>query len=158
MNPSINQPSCSNIYAGCSYCVAKSSNPTACPTDYNSKCDQFYEAKIGDICSVIINQNPPLSLNQLFEYNPSINNPSCNNLAPACKYCVHVPAQPKVPEPHQPNIRTDCKEYYEAVPGDYCYKISLEKGVNLNDFISWNKDVGSTCSNMLAGYWYCLRV
>jgi hypothetical protein len=158
LNPSINRPSCSNLYSGCSYCISKGSDPPVCPKDYSSKCDKFYEVKTGDICWAIIERNPPLSLNQLFDYNPSIHNPSCDNLVPNCKYCVHVAAPPKVPEPHQPNIKTNCKEYYQAAPGDYCYKISLEKGVKVNDFISWNPDVGPTCLNMLAGYWYCLRV
>ncbi|XP_014550517.1 hypothetical protein COCVIDRAFT_21064 [Bipolaris victoriae FI3] len=157
LNPSLNTPSCNNLYAGCSYCVAKGSNPSVCPTDYNAKCDKFHEVKTGDICQAIIQQNPPLSLDQLFAYNPSIHKPACDNLSPACKYCVHVRDAPKVPEPHQPNVRKDCKEYYQAVAGDYCYKISLDKGINLNDFMSWNPDVGPTCLNMLVGYWYCLR-
>ncbi|KAH8733237.1 hypothetical protein GQ44DRAFT_23835 [Phaeosphaeriaceae sp. PMI808] len=144
--------------SGCYYCVAKDPIPDPCPTDYNSNCDKFYEVKTGDICWAIVGRNPPLSLNQLFEYNPSIHNPSCDNLKPNCKYCVRTSTPPKVPEPHQPNIKTNCKEYYQAVPGDYCYKISLEKGVNLNDFMGWNPDVGPTCLNMLAGYWYCLRI
>jgi hypothetical protein len=158
LNPTLNKPSCNNMFSGCSYCVAKDIVGPICPTDYNAKCDKFDEIKTGDICFAIVQRNPPLSLNQLFEWNPSIHNPACDNLVPSCKYCVNVPNVPKIPDPHQPNTRVGCKEYYQAVPGDYCYKISLDKGVNLNDFMSWNPDVGPTCLNMIAGYWYCLKI
>ncbi|KAH7080573.1 hypothetical protein BKA63DRAFT_488318 [Paraphoma chrysanthemicola] len=158
LNPSINKPACNNMYSGCAYCVQAGDTPPVCPTNYNPKCDAFYTVKSGDICWAIINQTPGLSLNQLFKWNPAIHNPACDNLVPTCKYCTHVPTEVKVPDPHQPNTRAGCKEYYQAVSGDYCYKIAIEKGVNLNDFMSWNPDVGPTCLNMLAGYWYCLRI
>lgn len=158
LNPSLNRPSCNNMYSGCSYCVEKGTTPPACPKDYNAQCTKFHEVKSGDICWAIVQQNSPLTINQLFAWNPAIHNPACDNLVPTCKYCISVPEAVKVPEPHQPNIKTNCKEYYQAVPGDYCYKISIEKGVGLNDFMSWNPDVGPTCLGMVAGYWYCLRV
>jgi len=157
LNPIINRPSCNNMYSGCSYCVANGPTPPVCPTNYDTKCDKFYTIKSGDMCWAIVDRNPGLSLNQLFQYNPSIHNPSCDNLVPNCKYCVNVPQVPKVPDPHQPNIRTNCKEYYQSVSGDYCYKIAMEKGVDLNGFLSWNPDVGPTCLNILTGYYYCLR-
>ncbi|KAF2256924.1 carbohydrate-binding module family 50 protein, partial [Trematosphaeria pertusa] len=155
LNPSINA-GCSNMYSGCNYCVSKAAAPT-CPTDYAAQCDTFYTVVSGDICTSIVARYPGLSLNNFYAWNPAVHNPSCDNLQPNCKYCVHVP-NPTVPDPHQPNVRQGCKEYYQAVAGDYCYKIAVEKGVNLNDFMSWNPDVGPTCLNMLAGYWYCLRI
>lgn len=159
LNPSINRPSCNNLYSGCAYCVASGLTPPVCPTNADPKCDKWDTVKTGDICYGIVERNPPLTLNQLYAWNPSIHNPSCDNLVPNCKYCIHVPPPDvKAPDPHQPNIRTNCKEYYQAVLGDYCYKISIDKGVNLNDFMSWNPDVGPTCLNMLVGYWYCLRI
>ncbi|KAK7177656.1 hypothetical protein DPSP01_014564 [Paraphaeosphaeria sporulosa] len=157
LNPSINRPSCNNMYSGCAYCVSDVKS-VECPKDYDPRCDKFYTVKNGNICWAIIDQIPGLSLNQLYQYNPSIHNPSCDNLVPTCGYCVHVPQAAKVPDPHQPNIRTNCKEYYQAVPGDYCYKLANDKGVDLNSFLSWNPDVGPTCLNMLAGYYYCLRI
>ncbi|KAF2258907.1 hypothetical protein CC78DRAFT_537450 [Lojkania enalia] len=159
LNPSINRPSCNNMFSGCYYCVAKDTVSPVCPTDYNTQCNKFYEVKSGDICWTIVNNNPPLSLNQLYDWNPSIHRDTCDNLIPQCKYCVGVGGVvDTVPQPHQPNIRQNCKEYYQAQSGDYCYKISIEKGVNLADFMSWNPDVGPGCLNMLAGYWYCLRI
>jgi len=158
LNPSINKPQCDNMYSGCSYCVEKGPTPPACPTDYDSRCDKFYEVKTGDTCWPIVQANRPLTINKFFSYNPSVHNPACDNLVPSCKYCINVPKAPAVPEPHQANIKTDCKEYYKAVSGDYCYKVAMDKGVTVEDFMKWNPDVGPTCLDMLAGYYYCSRV
>lgn len=145
LNPSINS-GCTNMYSGCYYCVAKNT-PVVCPSDYNAQCDQFYTVASGDTCNAIVAKYQGLSLNNFYAWNPAVHNPSCDNLMPTCKYCVHVPS-PAIPDPHQPNTRAGCKEYYQAKPGDYCYLISVNYGVNLNDFMSWNPDVGPTCLNM----------
>lgn len=158
LNPSINRPSCNNVFSGCNYCVQAGQTPPECPKNYNPKCNKFDTIKTGDICNAIVLRNPPISLNQFYDWNPAVHNPACDNLVPNCKYCVNVPQDIKIPEPHQPNTRAGCKEYYQAINGDYCYKIAIDKGVNLIDFMSWNPDVGSGCMNMLAGYWYCLRI
>ncbi|KAF2464999.1 uncharacterized protein BDR25DRAFT_306866 [Lindgomyces ingoldianus] len=154
MNPSINS-GCGNMYAGCAYCVSKIPGQT-CPTNYNANCDQFYTVASGDICYTIIAKYPPLTLDNFYAYNPSIKKPECNNLMPNCNYCVHI--RTAVPDPHQPNIKTDCQLYYQAVGGDYCYLVAQRYNVNVNDFMSWNPDVGPpTCLNMLAGDWYCVK-
>lgn len=162
LNPTVENPACRNMYSGCSYCISDKPLPDPCPKDYDPKCDKFYTVNSGDICYAIVDQNqnidPKLTLPLLFQYNPSIHNPSCDNLRPNCNYCVHIKGPVPVPGPHQPNIRVGCKEYYMAIPGDFCWKISVEKGVNLNDFMTWNPDVGPGCMNMLVGYWYCLRI
>jgi len=143
------------MYAGCAYCVQKGPDPVVCPTDYNSNCGEFYNVSTGDICWKIISLYPPLTLDQLYAYNPSIHRiPECDNLIPGCKYCVRINS---VPEPHQQNIKTGCHQYYQAVAGDYCYRVAINYGIDVGAFMSWNPDVGSGCLNMLAGYWYCVK-
>ncbi|KAF2675678.1 carbohydrate-binding module family 50 protein, partial [Lentithecium fluviatile CBS 122367] len=120
-------------------------------------CDKTYKVHTGDTCNTIVQKNPGLTLENLYKWN-WINNPACDNLRPRCNYCVHKPIPDTVPEPHQPNIKMDCKEYYQAVSGDYCWLLCQQKGVDLNSFLSWNPDVGVDCQSMLAGYYYCLRI
>ncbi|OCK81426.1 carbohydrate-binding module family 50 protein [Lepidopterella palustris CBS 459.81] len=160
-NPGVHNPSCDNLYPGCTYCVAVNPQPV-CPT-YAANCAKTYTVVSGDICWKIVGIYG-IALNDFYKWNPGVNNPAvtpgheCDNLWPGCKYCVGVNPNPGPPNPHQPNIKTDCTQYYQAVPGDYCWELSQRLGLDNNVFMSWNPDVGPNCQSMLAGYYYCTAV
>jgi hypothetical protein len=57
----------------------------------------------------------------------------------------------------------DCTEYYEAQPGDTCVSIvqkyeAQSSFITLSVFESWNPAVGRDCTNLLAGYFYCVAI
>jgi len=51
-----------------------------------------------------------------------------------------------------------CKKFYQAVSGDYCYLIATNNGIDTATFTSWNPAVGSGCSTLFVGYYYCAGV
>jgi hypothetical protein len=49
--------------------------------------------------------------------------------------------------------------YYQAKKGDYCQKVlDLYKTFTLQQFYTWNPSVGSDCSSLWEGYYYCVGV
>ncbi|KAF2032543.1 hypothetical protein EK21DRAFT_109927 [Setomelanomma holmii] len=172
LNPTMND-NCYNLYAGCKYCVGPAPEPTPtptptptpisdpiCPTNYISQCDTSYTVKSGDYCNLIVTNTPGFTPEHFYEWNPAINNGSCDNLITNCKFCTHLGGIPPVPipDPYQPNTGTGHKEYYQAKAGGYCWAFSQTYGINNTDFISGNPDVGPNCGNMQIGYCYCLRI
>jgi hypothetical protein len=62
-----------------------------------------------------------------------------------------------IPSPTQSGVINGCTQYYQAVNGDDCSKIVAAHGTfSLNDFLTWNPAVGSSCSGLWLGYWYCI--
>ncbi|KAF2790877.1 carbohydrate-binding module family 50 protein [Melanomma pulvis-pyrius CBS 109.77] len=60
--------------------------------------------------------------------------------------------------PHQPNIISTCTTYYRVAEGDYCLAIVTKYGnFTLNDFYTWNPDVGTDCSNLLLNNYVCIN-
>lgn len=49
-------------------------------------------------------------------------------------------------------------EYYLVKSGDSCSAILSEYNITLAQFYSWNPSVGSDCTTMLSGYYYCVGV
>ncbi|KAJ9211201.1 hypothetical protein DTO166G4_7227 [Paecilomyces variotii] len=62
------------------------------------------------------------------------------------------------PSPTQTGITTNCTTYYEATANDSCWSIVTEKYAYLTEteFIDWNPAVGSDCTSLWAGYYYCV--
>jgi hypothetical protein len=52
----------------------------------------------------------------------------------------------------------DCRSYYQAKSGDTCSSIltGYYSYLTLDQFVSWNPAVGTGCSNMQVGYYYCM--
>lgn len=73
---------------------------------------------------------------------------------------THTPtASPvPVPSPTQPEIASDCIQYYEAQAGDTCIGIVQKYStfLTLSQFEAWNPAVGNDCTNLLSGYYYCV--
>ncbi|OJJ50278.1 hypothetical protein ASPZODRAFT_13364 [Penicilliopsis zonata CBS 506.65] len=63
-----------------------------------------------------------------------------------------------IPDPHQSGTRDGCSVYYCVLSGDTCAAIASKFGITINEFISWNPDVGLQCANLWAGYNVCVRL
>jgi hypothetical protein len=62
------------------------------------------------------------------------------------------------PHPIETLMISTCDSFYLVKSGDTCSKIVSSKGINLSQFYSWNKNVGSSCNNLLSGYYVCVGV
>jgi LysM repeat protein len=69
-------------------------------------------------------------------------------------------ASAQKPSPTQPGIIASCTEYYLVKQGDFCAKIvaDFKNRFTLADFLKWNPDARSDCTNLLAGYYACVAV
>lgn len=110
--------------------------------------------------------------------NPTID-ASCAKLQLGWSYCVQVnngtgptpTINPKatltgddgdtdsdvVPTPTQSGQPSTCVDWYYVRSNDTCQGIvDYYRGLfSLSDFFSWNPDVGTSCENLLAGYFVC---
>ncbi|WEW61984.1 hypothetical protein PRK78_007484 [Emydomyces testavorans] len=72
------------------------------------------------------------------------------------------PATPttKHPSPTQSGIIDSCTQFYKAVTGDTCDIIANEKfkTFTVAQFIQWNPAVGTDCSKLFLGFYYCVAI
>ncbi|THC89830.1 hypothetical protein EYZ11_010714 [Aspergillus tanneri] len=137
-----------------------------------STCNAFYYVKKGDSCWVIMNSYGNFTLDQFYSWNPAVKT-DCSGLQPDYYVCVGVGGSTDStttkttttttptnigPSPTQAGIATDCSTYYQAEKGDSCWLIVNEKYTYLTTakFNKWNPAVGSNCSNLQKGYYYCV--
>ncbi|EKV15529.1 hypothetical protein PDIG_25220 [Penicillium digitatum PHI26] len=63
--------------------------------------------------------------------------------------------------PHQPQqtgTAANCDQFYLVQIGDSCGKIEAQFDISASEFLGWNPSINSDCSNILAGYFYCVDV
>ncbi|KAH6847621.1 hypothetical protein B0I37DRAFT_431340 [Chaetomium sp. MPI-CAGE-AT-0009] len=139
---------------------------TASPTleGLVSGCKSFYQAKAGDTCRAMVD-GTLLTESDFFAWNPALNG-NCNGLWENYWYCVVGPegitAMPPTvtatPAPLPPNQIGTCKRWYQR-DGESCAEISAMFGTfSEQEFISWNSNVGSACTNLVDGWWYCVGI
>ncbi|KAL5365890.1 hypothetical protein BJX96DRAFT_159953 [Aspergillus floccosus] len=144
-----------------------------------SNCDRYYFVESGNTCAVIA-ADYGITLSNFYAWNPAVGS-SCANLQAGYWVCVGVSGNPPAttattkatttttkstttattgtgPSPTQAGIVTDCSTYYQARDGDSCWSIVNEKYTYLTQaqFYAWNPAVGSSCSNLQLGYYYCV--
>ncbi|KAK1241792.1 hypothetical protein MKX07_007615 [Trichoderma sp. CBMAI-0711] len=61
-------------------------------------------------------------------------------------------------QPQQTGTAANCNKFYLVQPGDSCDAIESQFGISLSQFIAWNPAVNSGCTNIIAGYYYCVSV
>lgn len=49
-----------------------------------------------------------------------------------------------------------CTAFYTVPVGDWCFKVAADKGITLDEFYALNTQVDRECSNLWAGYEYCV--
>lgn len=62
------------------------------------------------------------------------------------------------PTPTQAGMSGDCQSFRLVKSGDGWASIASSAGIALEDFYSWNPDVGASCSSLWAGYYVCVGV
>jgi hypothetical protein len=118
----------------------------------------------GDTCRVVVD-GVLLTEADFFAWNPALNG-NCNGLWLNYWYCVVGPdgvtgMPPTVtnsPANLPPNQIAICNRWYQR-DGESCAEIAGMFGTfNEADFKTWNPNVGSTCSNLVDGWWYCVGI
>ncbi|EFQ99447.1 LysM domain-containing protein [Nannizzia gypsea CBS 118893] len=150
-------------------------NPTPSPTQDGmvNTCAKFYQAVSGDTCDKIVIKYGTFTLKNFVTWNPAVKG-DCSGLWAGYYYCVGVPGTPTAPpsttmpptptapsgpSPTQGGIIATCRQWYKAESGDTCLKIvDKYRTFSLAQFQSWNPAVGSDCTGLWAGYYYCIGI
>ncbi|KAK5652943.1 hypothetical protein OQA88_9422 [Cercophora sp. LCS_1] len=153
---------CTNIFAGQTLCL-----PPICDD---------YVVQSGDTC-IAIAERFSTSYQQVIAWNPTINN-VCTNLIAGHNVCVGPPggvqnfttvpgatatktglyatATAERPAPVASGTTTKCGKYYQVQLGDYCELVAVNQTVGLDLFLAMNPQVDASCTNLLAGVYYCV--
>ncbi|KAF9874785.1 hypothetical protein CkaCkLH20_07922 [Colletotrichum karsti] len=129
-----------------------------------TNCDAFYFVKQGDTCDAIIKAHG-ITLAQFLSWNPSAGS-SCTGLWAEAYACVsiigHEPSIPSTtttagngiatPTPTLPDMVTNCDSFYMVKSGDTCAAIASKSGITTAQILSWNPNVGSSCSGLWLDY------
>ncbi|KAJ7641875.1 hypothetical protein FB45DRAFT_1125995, partial [Roridomyces roridus] len=62
-----------------------------------------------------------------------------------------------VPTPTAPGSTAACGEWAIVVEGDFCSTFALRYATTVADLFTMNPEINSTCSNLLAGFYYCVE-
>ncbi|KAI4192254.1 MAG: hypothetical protein LQ348_003223 [Seirophora lacunosa] len=132
---------------------------TATPTRAGvpSDCKAWYLAAPDDTCTKVLQQINYISREEFFEWNPALQG-NCDGLWVNYWYCVaryaasDVPMPPTVttaPATLPPGTASNCVAWYQMTGSDTCELIAAIFGTfSEADFIGWNPDVWSDCSNI----------
>lgn len=52
----------------------------------------------------------------------------------------------------------DCEDFDFVEPDDGCQAVANRNNISLADFLSWNPDVGSSCSGLWANVYVCVGI
>ncbi|KAJ6484664.1 hypothetical protein C8R45DRAFT_829713, partial [Mycena sanguinolenta] len=159
---SLPQTDCS-VAAGTSLCL-----PQACTT---------YTVATNDTCLGIATAANVTTV-QLQTYNPSLGS-TCQYLSQLVGNLICVgphggfpsvgattaPIAPSgtattlapVPDPTAVGSTTACGEWAVAVAGDFCSTFALRYSVTLDDLYFMNPEINGNCTNLLAGFYYCVE-
>lgn len=137
-------------------------------------CTTFYMAVPKDTCDKIVQKyGGTFTFDDFLKWNPEIGR-DCSGLWAKYYYCVGVPGTPTAtpttttatttttkaptgPTPTQDGIASNCQRYHLAVSGDNCQRIVDKYGAfDLAKFQAWNPAMGSDCSGLWIGYYYCI--
>ncbi|RAK99291.1 LysM peptidoglycan-binding domain-containing protein [Aspergillus ibericus CBS 121593] len=61
-------------------------------------------------------------------------------------------------QPQQTGTAANCDRFYLVQLGDSCDKIEAQFDISASEFLDWNPSINSDCTNILAGYYYCVDV
>ncbi|PPQ88423.1 hypothetical protein CVT25_011225 [Psilocybe cyanescens] len=172
-NPEIDSE-CTNIQIGLAYCVSgpgatgstsTTSTPAPSPTASGTitvGCTEYYTVVSGDSCPAIESKFS-ITFAQFQQWNPEVDT-ACDNILVGFQYCVAGPttssssttpaASPTASGTITP--AQGCKSYYTTVSGDFCFKIETQFDITLAQFLEWNPEINSDCTNLQVGLAYCV--
>ncbi|WPG98094.1 Hypothetical protein R9X50_00088000 [Acrodontium crateriforme] len=139
-------------------------------------CSYATAANSGDTCQSF-SAEWGLTTSTFESLNPGV---SCPNLVAGQSYCVIGTASssttsaaaltPTVStsltssstssqyQPQQTGTAANCNQFYLVPPGASCDAIETQFDITASEFIAWNPSINSDCTNILAGYYYCVNV
>lgn len=85
-------------------------------------------------------------------WNPSLSALSPCTMANNTQYCVQTYTQTSK------NITSSCVQRDLAPPGYDCTGFTARRGIDQDQFILWNPEVGSNCEDFKVGIQYCVEV
>jgi LysM repeat protein len=62
------------------------------------------------------------------------------------------------PTPTQPGMISGCNKFHQVEDGDQCDAITAEYEISLDEFYTWNPDVGTGCGSLWIDYYVCVGV
>ncbi|KAJ6007240.1 hypothetical protein N7540_011216 [Penicillium herquei] len=132
-----------------------------------------YLVQQNDTCLSVVAANN-MTITQLFSWNPTID-PICANWDTQIGHviCLSNPlgyvspsvtanvsaaiTAASVPTDAMTGSNTDCAQWYEVSPGDYCAMLTMKFAIALSDFYFLNPEVNSNCSNLWSNQSYCVE-
>ena len=90
LNPNVTKPNCDDLMPGKRYCTGVKLPVTSTPL---RSCAKVQKVQAGDTCLTVVGENKPLSLQNFYAMNPSVNTPTnsdCPNLQLGQYYCVEL--------------------------------------------------------------------
>jgi LysM repeat protein len=153
--------------------TSSTATPTAVPPPAptspgtTSTCYKWYTTVSGDTCDKITTSSS-ITFAQFRAWNPYIDS-TCSNLWADTAYCVagasatttsssSAAATVSPPAPTNDGANSACAKWHTVVSGDTCDAIDARYGITFAQFRTWNPHVDGTCSNIWAGYAYCVGV
>ncbi|KAI2707493.1 hypothetical protein DTO013E5_8367 [Penicillium roqueforti] len=143
--------------------------PTPTQPNMTKDCTKFHKVVDGDNCATI-SKEYGISQADFLTWNPDVG-ADCKNLWLDNYVCVGstptstsgtpppTSTSPGVvtPTPTQPNMTKGCTKFHMVVDGDNCATISREYGISRADFLTWNPDVGTNCTNLWLDNYVCVE-
>ncbi|RAL14683.1 putative LysM domain protein [Aspergillus homomorphus CBS 101889] len=139
-------------------------------TGIASNCASYYFVESGDTCAKIATAKG-ISLSDFYAWNPAVGS-ACSTLKAGYWVCVGIKKTPTTttttagaapsttasgPSPTQSGLVSDCTTYYQAQSGDSCWSITQKYSyLSTALFEQWNPAVGTSCSNLQVGFYYCV--
>lgn len=134
-----------------------------------TNCNAFATVRPTTTCQGILDWNK-ISLTDFVKWNPAVG-ADCSNLWANTYACIGViggsppsttttlPSNGiNTPTPNQKGMATNCNAFATVRPTTTCQGILDWNKISLTDFVKWNPDVKSDCTNLQANTYACIGV
>ncbi len=102
-------------------------------------------------CDDVVSQYK-IEMAEFLDWNPSLNESSPCMMANHTQYCVQRSARVSK------DITEYCVEMQTAPSGYDCGKFTADYGLDQDQFVLWNPNIGKSCENFEVGTSYCVEV
>ncbi|KAM0187755.1 hypothetical protein ACHAPI_010983 [Fusarium lateritium] len=147
-----------------------STTPASVPTDSPKDCRSWYYTTGGETCDLLVKLFGTFDQKEFVAMNPSVRE-DCDGIQDETWYCVArpntpttrtapllVPSEPATAMPTQSGTSTSCKRYWLVSDNDTCRSVERVNGIAHEDFLAWNKALGSGCFGLKSDYYVCVAV
>ncbi|KAM0350174.1 hypothetical protein ACHAPU_003339 [Fusarium lateritium] len=171
---------CDGLWKDNWYCVGVSDDlpapptatttPSPVPSDSPKDCKSWYYTTGGETCDLLIKLFGTFDLEAFVAMNPSVWE-DCHGIRDETWYCVArpetpatrtaalpTPTKPATGMPTQTGISTSCQRYWLVSKKDTCKSVERANGITHENFLAWNKALGSGCFGLKPDYYVCVAV